>query len=59
MEDISVIDKLMSLRKQQNKDWWNLISEDERSSIEKGLEDANKGNLQAHSKAHDIYGKWL
>ncbi len=49
----------MSLRKQQNKDWWNLISEDERSSIEKGLEDANKGNLQAHSKAHDIYGKWL
>ena len=59
IEDTSVIEKLMDFRKQESKDWWNSISEIEKESIEKGLEDAEKGNLKPHSKARALYEKWL
>ncbi|MHA3787738.1 hypothetical protein ACX0HA_05955 [Flavobacterium hauense] len=59
LEDISIIKKIADLKKKESKDWWNLISDEERSSIEKGIIDANAGKLTPHSKAKDIYGKWL
>ena len=59
IEDLSVINKLIDLKKQENKDWWNSISEIEKQSIEKGLQDADSGRLNSHSKAKDLYGKWL
>lgn len=59
LEDVSIIEKLLSLRKQQNKDLWDSISEDEKKSIEQGIDDAKNGNLHPHSKARNIYGKWL
>jgi hypothetical protein len=59
IEDLSVINKILDLKKQENKDWWNLISDEEKQSIEIGLQDADAGKLNSHSKARQLYEKWL
>lgn len=59
IEDISILNKIIELRKQQNKDWYNSISENEKESIEKGLQDAESGKLNPHSTARKLYEKWL
>ncbi|MBF4486251.1 hypothetical protein [Flavobacterium sp. CSZ] len=59
IEDLSLINKIIDLKKQENKDWWNSISENEKQSIEKGLQDAEAGKLNSHSKAKQLYDKWL
>ncbi len=59
LEDSAIIQKLLDLRKQESKDWWNQISEAEKESIKKGIEDAEAGHLKPDSEAKKIYGKWL
>lgn len=59
IEDVQLLDKLIQFRKEQNLDWWNSISEEEKMSIQKGMVDAEKGNLIDHSQAKTIYEKWL
>jgi len=59
LEDVSIIQKIVDLRKTESRDWWDSISDTEKASIEKGIADANAGKLNPHSKARDIYGKWL
>ena len=59
IEDSTIIEKIMDLRKKESKDWWNSISESEKESIEKGLNDADAGKLNPHSNARKIYEKWL
>jgi hypothetical protein len=59
IEDSLIIDKIMDLRKKESKDWWNSISESEKESIELGLKDAESGKLNPHSKARELYEKWL
>ena len=59
IEDSSIIDKIMILRKKESKDWWNTISEAEKESIELGLKDVETGKLNSHSKVRELYEKWL
>ena len=59
LEDKSLIQKIMDLRKSESKDWWNEISEEEKNSIELGVSDAEKGNLRPLSEVKKIYEKWL
>ncbi len=59
LENSTIIEKIMDLRKQENIDWWNSISEDEKESIERGLADAEAGKLNPHTKARKLYEKWL
>ena len=59
LNDDSVIQKLFEFKNKQTKDWWTEISIDEKSSIEKGIVDANTGNLKPHSEAREIYEKWV
>ena len=59
IEDSTIIEKIMDLRKKESKDWWNSISESEKESIEKGLQDADAGKQNPHSNARKIYEKWL
>ena len=59
IEDVSILNKIMELRKNESKDWWNSISENEKQSIELGLEDAKSGKLNEHSEARALYEKWL
>jgi len=59
IEDSAIIEKIMDLRKRENKDWWNSISENEKNSVERGLKDAESGKLNSHSNAKKLYEKWL
>ncbi len=59
LEDKSLIQKILELRKTQTKDWWNEISDLEKSSIEKGIVDAQNGKITPHSEARKVYEKWL
>jgi len=55
LEDKSIIDKLIALRKEEAKDWWSSISDEEKKSVEKGIEDAENQNLESHSNARKLY----
>jgi len=59
LDDKSLIQKILDLRKSETKDWWNEISNLEKESIEKGLSDADNGKLNSHSEARKTYEKWL
>ena len=59
LNDDSLIQKILDLRKSQTKDWWNEITDAEKKSIQKGISDADNGKLNSHSKARKIYEKWL
>lgn len=59
LDDKSLIQKIIDLRKNQTKDWWNKISEMEKVSIKKGISDADSGKLNSQSEARKVYGKWL
>ena len=58
IEDLSFLQKISDLViGESHKDWADNISEAERQSIERGIEQANEGKLNLHSKAKAIYGK--
>lgn len=59
VEDDSILDEVMEIREREESRWWSSISEKERDSIEKGVGDADKGNLKPHSEARRIYEKSL
>lgn len=59
LDDTSIIQKIIALRKSQTTDWWLDISEVEKSSIAKGLAEAENNKLKPHSEAQNIYEKWL
>jgi hypothetical protein len=59
IDDVSVINKILNLKKKENKDWWNSISAEEKDSIELGLQDADSGKLNSAIKARKLYEKWL
>lgn len=59
LEDTSIIKKLIQFRKEETKDWWNSISDEEKKSIEKGIAEANENDLKPHSEARKLYEKWL
>ena len=59
LNDKSLIEKILELRKSETTDWWNEISEAEKQSIEKGILDADNGKLNSHSEARKVYEKWL
>ena len=59
LEDKSLIEKILDLRKSQISNWVNDSSENELQSIKKGITDADNGNLKPHSEARKVYEKWL
>jgi hypothetical protein len=60
IEDINFLEKISELIiKEKKKDWWDNASEDEKSKIEIGINQANTGQLNEHHKARAIYAKWL
>lgn len=54
MEDQSIIEKLLQFKKKESKDWSNSISDEEKSSIEKGIIEANEDNLNPHTVVQKI-----
>ncbi|MDO5523825.1 MAG: hypothetical protein Q4G48_07260 [Bacteroidia bacterium] len=59
VEDNAIIKKVMQIRNEEVSDWWDSISNAEKDSIEKGIIDADNGNVVPHSEARKQYEKWL
>lgn len=59
LNDKTVIEKLIQFRNKENKDWWLSITDEEKTSIEIGIEDADNNKLSPHSSARKLYEKWL
>ena len=59
LEDKSLIQKILELRKSESKDLCEELSEAEKESVELGISDADNGRLKPNSEAKKIYGKWL
>lgn len=59
LEDSVVIDKLLKIRQKEPLYSWASVSAEEKLSIEKGIQDADKGKLEPHSTARKLYEKWL
>ena len=59
LNDKVLIQRLIEFRNNPTSDWWSEISNNEKESIERGLSDADSGNLNSHSEARKVYEKWL
>jgi predicted transcriptional regulator len=60
INDESLIEKIMLLKENfKDDDWWQEISEEEKASIERGLEDSAKGHVISHDSVKKNYEKWL
>ena len=59
LNDISIIEKIMKLRESEKSDWWNEISDAEKRSIEKGIQDVKSGKVKTHTDIKKSYEKWL
>ena len=49
IDDVSLLDKVSELKEQSTRDQWDEISDDEKESISKGLQDAEAGKFRTHS----------
>ena len=62
LNDKSILQQLKKIKEQakaKQQDWWETISEEERQSIERGLEDSKNGRITPHSEVKKKYEKWL
>lgn len=59
LNDEKSILSLDKIRKSQQKDWWMKISDDEKTAINIGLNDAENGRLTPHSEVKKMYEKWI
>jgi len=63
VQDINVLNAIrVILFKQLDKrdvDFWDELSVEQKASVEKGLVQANKGELKSHKEVIKKYKKWL
>ena len=60
LKDNTAIEKLKMLRVNPRKlDWWNEITDEEKTAIDKGLADIKAGRVKPHKEAKKLYEKWL
>jgi len=61
LEDEEVIETIKEFKQSyfSKKDWWNEISEEEKNSIDRGLEDAEEGRVISYEQFKNKYKKWL
>lgn len=59
LENPGVIARLLALRDSVQSDWWESLSDKEKGSILKGLEDSEAGKLIDHEVVRKTYERWL
>ena len=59
LEDKSIIEKLIEMKQSYTDDWWSELSDVEKKSVEKGLQDADNGKVLSQSEVRKKYEKWL
>ncbi len=60
IKDDTSIERLKMLRDNPKKlDWWDEITNEEKTAIDKGLADIKAGRVTPHKEARKLYEKWL
>jgi predicted transcriptional regulator len=60
LKDDTAIERLRMLREHPTDiDWWEEITEEEKTAIDKGLADIKAGRVKPHKEAKKLYEKWL
>ena len=60
LKDNTAMEKLRMLRENPKKlDWWNEITDEEKTAIDKGLADIKAGRVKPHKEVKKLYEKWL
>lgn len=62
LNDKSILHQLKKIKENsatKQQDWWSNISTEERQSIERGINDSEKGKVTPHSEVKKKYEKWL
>jgi len=59
LNDSKTLIEFISLKEQKELDWWDEISEEERSEIAEGLSQADRGEFTSHKEVMEKYKKWL
>ena len=57
-EKISVLEKLRKVFEDEQTDWWNDMSPEERDEIREGLLQADQGDLTANEEVMKVFDKW-
>jgi predicted transcriptional regulator len=58
VQEPSVIERFIALKNDQQMDWWDQIDPEEKSEIEEGLAQADKGEVFTHEEVMAKYQKW-
>lgn len=60
LKDEASIERLKMLKDSRLKtDWWDQVSDEEISAIDKGLADIKAGRIKPHKELKKLYEKWL
>jgi len=59
IQDSQILEKLISIHRKYETDWWDEISETERQEIESGIKDIKEGRTVDHSEVKKLYEKYL
>jgi len=61
VDDLKVLEAMKVLLKSQvdEKDFWDYLPESQKRSIERGIEQAERGETLAHEEVMKKYEKWL
>ena len=58
LEDGTIIKKLIKLRNETTKDWWDELSDDEKAEIQIGLKQIEQGEIVIHEEVMKVFDKW-
>lgn len=59
LNDVKILNEIITLKEKKEEDWWGRISAEERSEIEEGLAQAERGEVISHAEVMAKYKKWL
>lgn len=57
-QEESLLAKIKKVFEEERTDWWDEMDEEERQEIQKGIEQADKGQFAPHEKVMKRFDKW-
>ncbi len=58
LNSTAILKRFIALKKEQQKDWSDELSAEEKTEIEEGLAQADRGEVVAHKEVMAKYNKW-
>ncbi|MCP3659060.1 MAG: hypothetical protein GY830_01560 [Bacteroidetes bacterium] len=54
-----IIKEVLTFKKKNQEDWWDIISDEEKKEIQKGIEQADAGKTISNNLVFTKYKKWI